>query len=118
MNAQTSWTIFFGVSVALTILSGFALHHFLRNRLGVPLDNASSMFRELCRTHDLSGHQRRLVWRLACKLNLASPGALFVDSSLWRMPDDEASDKGISEKEWHKLLAIQRMLFQPEATRI
>lgn len=101
-----------GFSLIVTALS-CALYFLIRYRRGRPLDDSRSLFRELCHAHDLTGAERRLVKRLALGLELPSPAALFVDSSIWRLPDGSDRHPRISKADWDKLLKLQCTLFLP-----
>jgi hypothetical protein len=101
-----------GLSLIITALS-CALYFLIRYRCSRPLDDSRIIFRELCHAHDLTGPERRLVRRLAAGLELACPAALFVDSSLWRLPDGSDRRRRISKADWDKLLKLQCTLFLP-----
>ncbi|MGN6133626.1 MAG: hypothetical protein ACTHOU_03955 [Aureliella sp.] len=109
--------VFLFACVALTLLAGFGLQHWIRAQFSAPLDNSRLLFRELCRAHDLNSCQRRLLHRLALGLKLPSPSALLVDSSLWTIPEDGEAGNGLTKKEWDKLMLLRRVLFQPPAMR-
>lgn len=110
------WSFLLGL-IALTILLGVIAYILIRNRLIKQLDNTRSMFRDLCRAHDLNKTQVKLLQRLAGTLPLTSPSALFVDSSLWRIPDDGKGARGLTTREWEKLQIVRRVLFMPPAVK-
>lgn len=105
------------LSVILTALF-CGLYYLDRYRRGLPVDDPNSMFRELCRGHDLSGAERRLLKRLASGLELASPSVLFVDSSIWRLPDGSDRHQRLSKADWEKLLKLQCTLFLPPPAKV
>lgn len=94
------------------------LYFLARYRQGASADDHNAIFRDLCRAHDLTGAERRLLKRLAMGLQLSSPGSLFVDSSLWRLPDGSDRHQRLSKAEWDKLLKLQRTLFLPPPAKV
>ncbi len=108
-NSGTSYVVFAVVAlVALLVAATFYLIRYQRSR---PIDNAKTIFRELCRAHQLTNAQCKLVWRLATGLKMPHPSMLFLNSALWQIPEDTPGQKGLSKKEWDQLLHIQKMLF-------
>lgn len=100
-----------GFVIILSVACG--VYAFVRYRNGSLTDNADSMFRELCRTHDIHPQERRLMKRLATGLKLSCPSALFIDTSLWILPDGAGEAERLSAADWNKLLKVQRTLFLP-----
>jgi hypothetical protein len=102
-----------GLVIAVTIAAIACGWHFLRRLRRGRVDDSKAIFRELCRAHDLQNFQVRLLKRLATGLELPCPSALFIDSSLWRLPDGSDRGKRLSKSDWEKLMRIQRTLFLP-----
>ncbi|MCC6509553.1 MAG: hypothetical protein IT423_10625 [Pirellulaceae bacterium] len=105
---------FLVVVAAILLTLGLAVVAFsiMRRRPQSESEQALSLFRDLCRAHQLTGMQRQLMLRLAGGLKLASPSTLFVDNTAWRIPEDN-QEGGLDKKDWDKLQQIQRMLFMP-----
>jgi len=76
-------------------------------------DNSRALFRELCRVHELSRAERRLLISLATRLQLKAPCLLFIDSNLWGVPDASDQDDPSEDLNWGKLRKLQRVLFSP-----
>lgn len=100
------------LAIVLTLALAVGAYFLMRNRTPSVESLSRSLFRELCRAHQLSGAQSTLVMRLAKGLKLACPATLFVDSTAWRIPEDSSED-GLDRKDWEKLQTIQKMLFTP-----
>ena len=100
------------IASTLTIALAVGAYYLMRHRQPSAEGKSRSLFRELCRAHQLSGAQSTLVMRLAKGLKLSCPAVLFVDSSAWHIPEDN-SEGGLDRKDWEKLLTIQKMLFMP-----
>lgn len=105
------------IAIVLTIALAVGTYFFMRNRQPSIEEQSRSLFRELCRAHQLSGAQSTLVMRLAKGLKLNCPATLFVDSSAWRIPEDN-SKGSLDRKDWEKLQTIQKMLFMPAMAKI
>lgn len=105
------------LSVILTALL-CGVYFFTRYRQGISIDDPHAIFRDLCRAHDLTSVERRLMKRLAAGLELSSPSALFVDSTLWRLPDGSDRHQRLSKSDWDKLLKLQRTLFLPPPAKV
>ncbi len=101
------------LATTLLVLASAAVFWLVKMRSKSEQDSARALFRELCRAHQLSSSQINLLRRLAVGLRLQHPGVLFMDSSVWRIPEDNNDTKGLSKKDWDKLQAIQRILFMP-----
>jgi hypothetical protein len=115
-HSPMSW-VFFLLAIGLTVLLGVIVYWRFREELSARLDNSHFMFRELCKAHDLNGSQCKLLQRLAGGLKLANPNSLFVDSSLWQIPEDGPGGKGLTKREWDRLLVIRRVLFLPQIAK-
>ncbi len=100
------------IAIVLTIAVAIGAYFLMRNRQPSVEEQSRSLFRELCRAHQLTSAQSHLVMRLAKGLRLACPATLFVDSSSWRIPEDNG-EGSLDRKEWEKLQTIQKMLFMP-----
>ncbi len=100
------------IAIVLTLALAVGTYFLMRNRTPSAESLSRSLFRELCRAHQLTGAQSKLIMRLANGLKLACPATLFVDSTAWRIPVDSSED-GLDRKEWEKLQVIQKMLFTP-----
>lgn len=101
----------------LTIALAVGAYFMMRHRQPSVQEQTRSLFRELCRAHQLSSAQAKLVMRLAQGLHLSCPATLFVDNTAWRIPEDNA-EGGLDRKDWEKLLVIQKMLFAPAPAKI
>lgn len=108
------WMVFLGLAVIIAAI-GVGVHFYNRLRNGRELDNTRAMFRDLCRAHDLNKTQIKLLQRLATILAPTCPSALFVDSALWKLPEDARGSKALTNKEWEKVQVLQRVLFSPPA---
>lgn len=104
------------IAIVLTIALAVGAYFVMRNRQPSVEEQTRSLFRELCRIHQLTGAQSKLVLRLAGGLKLSSPATLFVDSTLWRIPEDN-SEGSLDRQDWEKLQTIQKMLFMPAPAR-
>lgn len=104
------------IAIVLTFALGVGTYFLMRNRQPSVEERTRSLFRELCRAHQLSGAQSKLIARLAEGLKLSSPATLFVDSTAWRIPEDN-SEGSLDRKDWEKLQTIQKMLFMPPLAR-
>lgn len=104
------------IAVTLTIGLAVGAYFLMRNRQPSADERTRSLFRELCRAHQLTRAQSTLVMRLAQGLKLACPAILFVDSTVWRIPEDN-SEGSLDRKDWEKLQTIQKMLFTPALAR-
>ncbi len=102
------------IATVLTIGLAVGAYFVMRNRTPTSEGLNRSLFRELCRAHQLTGAQSALILRLAQGLKLACPATLFIDSSAWRIPEDTSAGS-LDRKEWEKLQTIQKMLFMPAA---
>ena len=111
-HTALGWGLFL-TAVVLTIVLGVLTYWRFHKEIDARLDNTHFMFRELCRAHDLSGPQCQLLHRLALGLKLSNPSALFVDSSLWQIPEDRPGRRELTKKEWDRLQVIRRVLFTP-----
>ena len=100
------------IAICLTIALAVGAYFLFRNRQPSVEQQSRSLFRELCRAHQLSSAQSKLVMRLANCLRLPCPATLFVDSNAWQIPEGSGDD-GLDRKDWEKLLTIQKMLFTP-----
>lgn len=105
------------MAIVLTIALAVGAYFLMRNRQPSVEEQSRSLFRELCRAHQLSGAQSTLVMRLAKGLKLNCPATLFVDSNAWRIPED-SGEGSLSRKDWEKLQTIQKMLFMPALAKI
>lgn len=107
-GALSSGTIVLTLAIGLAIGVAVAAYYLIRNQKPSTESLARGLFRELCRAHQLSGTQSKLVWQLATLLKLPCPATLFVDSSAWRIPEGD-----LDKKDWDKLQKIHKTLFQP-----
>jgi hypothetical protein len=105
------------IAIVLTIGVAVGTYLFMRNRKPSLEEQSRSLFRELCRAHQLTSAQCKLVMRLAKGLKLNCPASLFVDSNTWRIPED-SGDGSLDRKDWEKLQTIQKMLFMPALAKI
>lgn len=87
-------------------------------RMSQPFDNPVALFRALCRAHDLTSPQRKLLLRMAQTLQLPSPSALFIDSGLWTIPESTGDGGDISRQDWEKIQALRCVVFLPATARV
>lgn len=117
-NGSQAMVLGLGMVLCVVIASiACGVYAFARYRNGSLSNDADSMFRELCRTHDMTPQQRRLMKRLATGLKLSCPSALFIDSSLWVLPSGSDKTERLSAAEWNKLMNVQRTLFLPPSAK-
>ncbi len=96
------------VGVALAgLFGGIYLH---RKFLGKPLLNRHKLFAQLCRAHQLTGTQSRLLRNLADRLKLPTPSVLMLDVGLWQL-DDLLQNKIIDARRFELLQTLQRTLY-------
>ena len=113
-GAVSNWAVF-ALLTAIIAAIGVAVNVYYRLRNGRELDNTRAMFRDLCRAHDLNQTQVKLLQRLANILAPTCPSSLFIDSALWKLPEDARGSKSLTSKEWEKAQVLQRVLFSPPA---
>lgn len=110
--ALSGWAwLLLGVLVGAGV--GFGGWIAIRVRRNSSSDNSRALFRELCRAHELSRAERRLLSGLAMHLRLKAPCLLFIDSNLWELPNASEQENVVSELNWGKLRKLQRVLFSP-----
>lgn len=65
------------------------------------------LFRDLCKAHQLTRRQRRMLWRLAQRRQLPQPALLFLDPQSWGLEQAES----LGAEAQRELTALQRRLF-------
>lgn len=101
--------------LVLTVAIGIGIYYLLQYRNSLIVDDTRALFRDLCRIHNLSNAKRKLMLILAGNLELANPCVLFMDSTQWRIPEAKPGQPSLSKKQWDRLLACQRELFNAPA---
>jgi hypothetical protein len=71
-------------------------------------NNPKQLFRSLCRAHDLSRSQQRLLLHIARHLNLAQPAVLFVEPE--RL--DQVAKAWQSQSAGAQLVELKQILFE------
>jgi preprotein translocase subunit SecY len=106
-------------AICLTVTLGVGIYFLMRRQMSLPIENSRALFRELCRMHQLNSSQRSLMLNLASGLKLIDPSSLFVDSTLWKIPDQAANgkEKVLNKQDWDKLRSLQRVLFMPASVQ-
>lgn len=101
--------------LVLALAIGVGIYYLVLYRKSLKIDDTRALFRELCRTHNLSNAKRKLMLILASNLEMANPCVLFIDSTQWRIPEAKPGHKSLSKNQWDRLLACQRELFNARA---
>ena len=107
-TGSNAW-LWLGLGV-LAVAVGGAIYALVLYRNSLKVENARCLFRELCRAHQLTSSKRQLILKLANRLEIADPCVLFMDSTLWKMPDPQGAN-ALTGKQWDRLRACQRELF-------
>jgi hypothetical protein len=75
----THWWLLFG---CIVLFAGFAVAIYRSSRQGkcdFDADSQVKLFRDLCRAHQLSSRNQRLLRRLASARGVAEPARLFIE---------------------------------------
>ncbi len=80
-------------------------------------ENHRKLFLQLCRAHQLSGSERRLLEHLAALVGLDTPAVLMIDASRWHL-ERLTREKKIDTQHQERLLTLKKMLYDQPRLQI
>lgn len=106
---NSSWMVLLGICLLTCAVAGIIVV-IVKLRAQQRLCDPHRLFRELCRAHQVTWRQRRLLKSFAKTRKLSDPNQLFLDSSLWAFcPASEP--KLCAPAKHRRFLTLQRMFF-------